>query len=40
MRKIEEKRLLICYGKRKAEKEVIDFWNKIIKLICEDDEKE
>lgn len=42
MRKIEEKRLLLCYGKRKAEKEVkeaIDFWNELKQLAGEYNEK-
>ncbi len=41
MRKIEEKRLLLCYGKRKVEKEVkedIDFWHDIKSLIGEKNE--
>ncbi len=38
MRKIEEKRLLLCYGKRKSEKDVKDIienWNKIRLLLGE-----
>lgn len=42
MRKIEEKRLFLCYGKRKPEKDVKDiikFWNEIKPLLGEDYEK-
>ena len=42
MRKIEEKRLLLCYGKRKSEEEVKDaikFWNKIKLLLGEKNEE-
>ena len=43
MRKIEEKRLLLCYGKRKPSREIdemLDYFGKLAKIVGDENEKE